>query len=117
MSRKKLWPSWIAAPGRTIGATCLRERPLTVLSFRAHTLWTGEPAAPYYFHAVNIALHAAATAGHLEIVKYLAMRGANLNRRTRRGVTACLLAYDHDHHDVVAFLETKDIFIKPTATW
>ena len=37
-------------------------RPLTVLSFRLHTLWTREEAAPYYFHAINILLHSAATA-------------------------------------------------------
>ena len=37
-------------------------RPLTVLSFRAHTWWTGQPPAPKAFHAVNIVLHAAATA-------------------------------------------------------
>ena len=37
-------------------------RPLTVLSFRAHTLWTGVAASPRYFHAVNVVLHAAATA-------------------------------------------------------
>jgi hypothetical protein len=37
-------------------------RPLTVLSFRAHTLWTGREAAPRYFHAVNVVLHAATAA-------------------------------------------------------
>ena len=42
---------------------------------------------------------------------------ADLNYRNKRGVTPCLEAYDRAHMDVVAFLETKDIFIKPTATW
>ena len=37
-------------------------RPLTVLSFRVHTWWTGQPAAPRYFHAVNVVLHAIVTA-------------------------------------------------------
>jgi len=45
------------------------------------------------------------------------MRGANINRRTKRGVTACLLAFDNAHHEVVAFLESKPIDIKPTHTW
>ena len=63
-------------------------------------------------------LFAAAHGGHLEIVKYLASaKRADLNYRNKRGVTPCLEAYDRAHMDVVAFLETKDIFIKPTATW
>ena len=63
-------------------------------------------------------LFAAAQGGHLEVVKYLASaKRADLNYRNKRGVTPCLEAYDRAHMDVVAFLETKDIFIKPTATW
>ena len=38
-------------------------RPLTVLSFRAHTWWRQGPPEPAPFHAVNAALHAVACAG------------------------------------------------------
>ena len=75
-----------------------------------HSLpWVGAKARPRT---------AGAHGGHLEIVKYLASaKRADLNYRNKRGVTPCLAAYDRAHMDVVAFLETKDIFIKPTATW
>ena len=53
-------------------------RPLTVLSFRAHTWWRQGPPEPAPFHAVNAALHAVACAG-------VAVLGARAWRGTRRG--------------------------------
>ena len=37
-------------------------RPITILSFRAHTLMSGLPPSPRDFHATNVVLHAATTA-------------------------------------------------------
>ena len=71
-------------------------RPLTVLSFRAHTWWRQGPPEPAPFHAVNAALHAVACAG-------VAVLGARAWRGTRRGgrrvaLLASLLFAAHPVH-------------------
>jgi ankyrin repeat protein len=49
-------------------------------------------------------LHYAASFGHLDVVKMLVARGADINLKTNQGFTAMQLATKNDFEEVAAFL-------------
>ena len=53
------------------------------------------------------ALHVASSEGHLDVVKYLVMKGANINRSDRWGGSPLDDAHRHRHTDVARYLRSK----------
>lgn len=67
----------------------------------------------------NTMLETASANGHLELVKLLVEKGANINSQTNEGYTPIYRAAIYDHLDVVEYLKQNgaDIQIKPAGNY
>ena len=54
--------------------------------------------------------------GHLEIVKYLVERGADLNAKANSKSTALIYAYKEDHLEIVKYLVEHGANVYPIFT-
>ena len=72
-------------------------RPLTILSFRLHTWWTGAAPDPAAFHAVNVLLHAVVTMATTELAARL-WRGCGLGGHRRVALLSGLVFAAHPVH-------------------